>query len=161
MNLRSRYFSNENVIKTTVENYDPTTQVLDPNPGTFTDLPLVMFVEPGTANQFEIGDILTFYDPNSVSDPNLTGLTGSNITGTTQFSPNLVTVTKNYIDTNGQEQQVNLKLKLTAETANYNYKAGFEYFQIIYKTFYRTQQFLFSYICCKSTIHLMIFQFRI
>lgn len=138
MNQRGRYFTGgvstngRNIIETHVVNdqFNNTS-----NSDKFTDLPLILFVNPDST--FQAGDLLTFHDINKINDPNFTGATlnqfGNNrITGTTvSNSSNYITKSITYIDENGVTQTANLELFNDVDGKEYDYKSGVEYFQVI------------------------------
>jgi hypothetical protein len=131
-NLRSRYFMEENIIRTTISN------VGSPPSDPFDDSILILLCDLGTLSSLGgAGGLLTFYNTDSINDPNLTGFTGSNqfntqsITGSTPFSDTFTQTQIKYIDTNGNEQITNSYLKITENGKAYKFKAGVEYFQVI------------------------------
>ena len=131
-NLRSRYFTQENIIRTTISN------VGSPPSDPFDDSILILFCDSATlASLGGGGGLVTFYNTDSINDPNLTGFTGSNefntqsITGSTPFSNTFTPTQIKYIDTNGTEQTTNSYLKITENGKAYKFKAGVEYFQVI------------------------------
>jgi hypothetical protein len=117
-NLRQRYFDGENRIRTTINNSTPSQP--------FEDSVLVIFADPGTLNAFTSGDLISFTNPASITDPNLNVLTG-----TTQTSTNLVPKQVTWIDVNGLPQTSNIYIRVTGDTSTYKYTAGIEYFQVI------------------------------
>jgi hypothetical protein len=136
-NIRQRYFEGDNLIQTTVRNNIPNTTTLDASQP-FTDSVMMLFVDSGTFNGLQPGQLLTFQDINLINDPNLTGITNTNqfntnsITGTTPYNAtSLVTVPVNYINQGGLQQTVNLKLNISEDGKDYKYPAGVEYFQVI------------------------------
>ena len=137
INLRNRYFSYENIIKTTVKNYTPNTTTEEPSQP-FTDNVLILLCDTGTLAYLTTGKLVTFYNPQSVNDPNLTGLTTANqfntnsITGTCSVNTSsLVTKTITYIKPDGNLGTSNLKLKILEGQKDYKFTAGIEYFQVI------------------------------
>ena len=125
-NIRARYFDGTNVIQTTVNNGN--TPSLP-----FEDNMLILLCDPGTLNQYTTGSLLSFVDPNNISDNNLNGAIenqfGNNsITATTQTA---VTVNSQYINTNGNTVPYTLYLTASTTEREYKYKAGNEYFQVI------------------------------
>ena len=125
-NVRARYFDGTNVIQTKVNNGNaPSTP--------FEDNMLILLCDPGTINQYTTGSLLSFVDPNNISDNNLNGAIqnqfGNNsITGTTQTA---VTVNSQYINTNGNTVPYTLYLTASTNEREYKYKAGNEYFQVV------------------------------
>jgi hypothetical protein len=125
-NIRTRYFENVNVIQTTVNN--------QPTPSLpFRDSVLVLLCDPGTINSYQSGTLLSFVNPDSVNDKNLTDaitnqFESNSITGTTQL-------TKQYpltwIDTNGSVSNTTLYITASTVEKEYKYKSGIEYFQVI------------------------------
>ena len=125
-NIRARYFDGSNVIQTTVNNGNTPSIP-------FEDNMLILLCDPGTLNTYTSGTILTFVNPDNISDNNLNGAIenqfGNNsITATTQSA---VTFTSQYINTNGNTVPYTLYLTASTTESEYKYKAGNEYFQVV------------------------------
>ena len=126
-NIRARYFDNSNVIQTKVNNGNtPSTP--------FEDNMLILLCDPGTISQYSSGTLLTFVNPDSISDNNLNGAIenqfGNNsITATTQTAVTLNNL--QYIKPNGGPGLYTLYLTGSTTETEYKYKAGNEYFQVI------------------------------
>ena len=136
-NIRQRYFDGENHVKVTVRNTNPTTNVVEQST-TYDDSVLIMFCDNGTLSNIQSGQLLTFTDLSTINDPNLTGLSTpnqfntTNVTGSTPYSPNnLYNKQFNWVDTNGNVQSGVLKLSITENGKEYNFKGGTEYFQLL------------------------------
>lgn len=136
-NIRQRYFDGENHIKVTVRNTNPTTNVVDPST-TYDDNVLILLCDNGTLSNIQSGQLLTFTDLSTINDPNLTGLSTpnqfntTNVTGSTPYTPNnLYNKQFNWVDTNGNVQTGILKLSITENGKEYNFKGGTEYFQLL------------------------------
>jgi len=135
-NLRQRYFDGENLIRTTVMNTNPTTNVVEPS-DPFTDNILMIVCDPGTLTLLTAGSLVSFHDTTLLNDPNISGGTVNqfntkNITGATNPNQqNLITKTVNYINTSGNLATANIKIKITEDGKEYKYVAGNEYFQVI------------------------------
>jgi hypothetical protein len=158
-NTRDKYFSGENIIRTTV---NPQLSVAPYNLGPqqpFTDQIVVVLANAGTAQQIGIGELVTFQDPNfsnGLTIPrniNLTGATtndfGNNaVTGTTDLSaaPNTISnvVPIGYPITfanpaNGNaDNSVTINILQTGDTITQTsmsdylkYPTDMEYFQVI------------------------------
>ncbi len=134
-NLRSRYFSQDNIIKTTISNVGSNPS--DP----FTDSILILLCDPDVINSLPAKSLLTFNDPANINDPNFSGASAINqfntnsITGSTPFSSNNIqnftSKSVKYIDTDGNEQISNIYLNISENGKAYKYKSGIEYFQVI------------------------------
>jgi len=125
MNIRERYFDGMNVVQTTVSTLGFASQP-------FTDNFLVLLIQP--SSQLPVGTLLSFTDPDTILDTNLSGGTinqfGNNsITGTTQQG--VVTKTVSYIRTNGTVGSSTIYLSGGTTEDYYRQKAGIEYFQVI------------------------------
>ena len=126
-NLRTRYFDTiaPNIIKTTINNTNPPIY----------DNVIIMLVDQGTMNGYPEGTLLTFTNPDSIVDNNLTGLTianqfGSNaVTGSSFTALTQTTIT--YVDTNGNPQPTNVFISGDTAEKEYKFKTGLEYFQVI------------------------------
>ena len=136
-NIRQRYFDGENHIKVTVRNTNPTTNLVEPSTP-YDDSVLIIFCDNGTLSNIQSGQLLTFTDLSAINDPNLTGLSTpnqfntTNVTGSTPYSPNnLYNKQFNWVDTNGNVQTGVLKLSITENGKEYNFKGGTEYFQLL------------------------------
>ena len=136
-NIRQRYFDGENHVKVTVRNTNPTTNVVEQSTP-YDDSVLIMFCDNGTLSNIQSGQLLTFTDLSTINDPNLTGLSTpnqfntTNVTGSTPYSPNnLYNKQFNWVDTNGNVQTGVLKLSITENGKEYNFKGGTEYFQLL------------------------------
>jgi hypothetical protein len=136
-NIRQRYFDGENHVKVTVRNTNPTTNVVEQSTP-YDDSVLIMFCDNGTLSNIQSGQLLTFTDLSTINDPNLTGLSTpnqfntTNVTGSTPYSPNnLYNKQFNWVDTNGNVQSGVLKLSITENGKEYNFKGGTEYFQLL------------------------------
>ena len=135
-NLRQRYFDGENLIRTTVKNTNPVTNILEPSVP-FTDSVLMIVCDPGTLTLLTAGSLISFHDTTLINDPNISGGTVNqfntkNITGST--NPNLqslITKTVNYVNTSGTLSTASIKIKITEDGKEYKYVAGNEYFQVI------------------------------
>jgi len=135
-NFRKRYFDNENIIKTTVNNSPPGSNIPQPS-NSFTDSILMIVCDAGTLQLLNAGDLVSFHNIANINDPNLTGGTlnqfnNKKITGNT--NPNqtsLITKTVTYITTGGTSATATLKLRITGGTKTYDFPAGNEYFQVI------------------------------
>jgi len=131
MNLRARYFDtvSPNIIQTKVIN--PTSVASTP----FTDNVMILLCDTGVSDQLGSGSIISFYDPNNINDNNLTGATiqnqfGSNsITGQTNIGEFAVNVP--YINSNGLPTNSIVYLTGDTDSAEYKFKTGVEYFQVI------------------------------
>ena len=153
MNLRSRYFNGNagpNRIKTIVNNNNPVTNVPEPSQP-FEDSILIILCDPGTLSNLTPGQILSFNNPASINDPNITGLTVANqfntnsITGTTPYNATqLVTKTISSIDPNSNITTSTLKLKISENGKQYKFKSGIEYFQVLTGDTYVNYQNLVS-----------------
>ena len=126
MNLRIRYFENENVIKTTI---NPSTTASQP----YTDMPMILVCQPGSS--FAAGDLITFKNPENMFDPNFSGQStnqfGSNsITGTSVSGLNIST-NVTYIQPNGTVSTSQVYMNIAKQDRDYNFKTGLEYFQVI------------------------------
>jgi hypothetical protein len=124
-NIRERYFEELNVIQTTVSTPGFTSQP-------FTDNLLVLLIQP--SSQLPTGTLLTFTDPDSVIDVNLSANTinqfgNQSITGTTQQG--IVTKSVSYIKTDGTTGTSVIYLSSDTTEDYYRQKAGIEYFQVI------------------------------
>jgi len=136
-NMRERYFQDENIIQTTVYNTPPNSNT--PQPSTpFTDNVLVLLCDSQTISNINPGQLLTFNSLDNIADLNTTGLTSGNqfnttaITGSTPYNANnLVNKPVTYIKQDGTVDTVNLKLLITSDGKEYNFKSGTEYFQLI------------------------------
>ena len=125
MNIRERYFDGLNVIQTTVSTAGFVSQP-------FTDNVMVLLIQP--SSQLPVGTLLSFTDPDTILDTNLSGGTinqfGNNsITGTTQQG--VVSKTVSYIQTNGTVGTSTIYLSGGTTEDYYRQKAGIEYFQVI------------------------------
>jgi hypothetical protein len=128
-NLRTRYFDSTAKNKITIT----------PNPtilgaGSYTDLSMVLLVDPGTISQLT-GNLITFNDPELNSDPNTTGATenqfgGNAITGTT-LGVSTYNVPVTYMNDLGVNVTSTIKVVSTENEKEYLYKSGLEYFQVI------------------------------
>jgi hypothetical protein len=135
-NFRRRYFDNENIIKTTVNNSPPGSNIPQPS-NSFTDSILMIVCDTGTLQILKTGDLVSFHNISKLNDPNLTGGTlnqfnNKKITGST--NPNqtsLITKTVTFITTGGTSSTATLKLRITGGTKTYDFPAGNEYFQVI------------------------------
>ena len=153
MNLRSRYFNGNagpNRIKTIVNNNNPVTNVPEPSQP-FEDSILIILCDPGTLSNLTPGQILSFNNPASINDPNITGLTVANqfntnsITGTTPYNATqLVTKTISSIGPNSIITTSTLKLKISENGKQYKFKSGIEYFQVLTGDTYVNYQNLVS-----------------
>ena len=135
-NIRERYFENVNIIKTTVKNTNPTTNLVEVSDPLY-DSVMVILCDKGTLNNLPVGSLLSFHDLSKINDPNLTGGTvnqfnNKRITGTTSYDfQNLVTKQVKYVNTGGTEVTANVKFLLTKNGDEYKFVAGNEYFQVI------------------------------
>jgi hypothetical protein len=126
-NLRARYFdaTAPNIIKTTINTNNPPIY----------DNVMVLLVDEGIINSYPAGTLLTFTNPDSITDINLSGLTvtnqfGSNaVTGSSFTSLTQTSVT--YVNTNGNPQTVNVFISGNTAEKEYKFKTGLEYFQVI------------------------------
>jgi hypothetical protein len=131
MNLRTRYFDSvsPNIIQTTVIN-----QTAVPSTP-FTDNVMILLCDTGIASQLASGSVLSFNNPNNIIDNNLSGVTiqnqfGSNsITGQTSIGEFAVNVP--YITYNGNPGNSIVYLTGDTDSAEYKFKTGVEYFQVI------------------------------
>lgn len=124
-NIRERYFEELNVIQTTVSTPGNISQP-------FTDNLLVLLIQP--SSQLPTGTLLTFTDPDSIVDINMSSTTINQfgnfaITGTTQQG--VVTKTVNYIKTDGTIGSSTVYLSGDTTEDYYRQKAGMEYLQVI------------------------------
>jgi hypothetical protein len=125
-NLRSRYFTQENIIQTTVNN----------TPQPFTDNIMFLLVDAGSSASILSGALLSFTDPNNptiVNDPNITGGTinqfgTNNVTGTCQSTK---TITLNYIKPDTTIGTSTFNVTTSILETEYKYKTGVEYYQVI------------------------------
>jgi hypothetical protein len=126
-NLRTRYFDTTapNRIKTTINGTNPPIY----------DNVIIMLVDQGTTIGYPAGTLLTFTNPDSIVDNNISGLTIAN-----QFGSNAVTGSSftaltqtpvTYVDTNGSPQTVNVFISGNTAEKEYKFKTGLEYFQVI------------------------------
>lgn len=126
INLRSRYFTQENIIQTTVNS------TVQP----FTDNVVILLVDPTTSNQLISGSLLSFVNPNDQTITNDKNTTGGTIN---QFGTNTVTascltnktITQNYIKPDGTVGVSVFNVTSSIEETEYLYKTGVEYFQVI------------------------------
>jgi hypothetical protein len=131
MNLRTRYFDSvsPNIIQTTVIN-----QTAVPSTP-FTDNVMILLCDTGIASQLASGSVISFNNPNNIIDNNLSGVTvqnqfGSNsITGQTSIGEFAVTVP--FINSNGTSTSAQVYLTGDTDSAEYKFKTGVEYFQVI------------------------------
>jgi hypothetical protein len=131
MNLRTRYFDSvsPNIIQTTVIN-----QTAVPSTP-FTDNVMILLCDTGIASQLASGSVLSFNNPNNIIDNNLSGVTvqnqfGSNsITGQTSIGEFAATVP--FINSNGTSTSAQVYLTGDTDSAEYKFKTGVEYFQVI------------------------------
>ena len=124
-NIRQRYFDELNVIQTTVSTPNYISQP-------FTDNVMVLLVRPGTF--LPSGTLMSFVDPDSVTDLNLSSTTQNqfgnySITGTVQTG--IVTKSQTFIQPNGTVSTVNLYLSGASNENYYSRQTGIEYFQVI------------------------------
>jgi hypothetical protein len=127
-NLRSRYFDTTapNRIKTTIN---------VTNPPIFDNV-LILLVDTHTYSTIPAGTLLSFTNPNSVLDPNITGITAGNqfgsnsVTGTSFTSLTSTNIT--YIDpVTLSPQNVNVFISGNTSEKEYKFKTGVEYFQVV------------------------------
>jgi hypothetical protein len=127
-NLRVRYFDSSapNRIKTTIN---------ATNPPVFDNV-LILMVDPNTYSTIPAGTLLSFTNPNSVIDTNLTGATNENqfgsnaVTGTSFTSLTSTNIT--YIDpVTLNPQSVNVFISGNTTEKEYKFKTGIEYFQVV------------------------------
>ena len=136
-NIRPRYFDNaglnsaQNKIKVI-----PNPAIASSSTNFYEDMCLVLLVDAGTKDNL-IGKLLTFNNPDSIQDSNITGLTIANqfntntITGSTNLSPSGYDVPVTYIQDNGTQITRQIKLISTTNEKEYKYKTGLEYFQVV------------------------------
>lgn len=124
-NLRARYFetSAPNVIQTKVNGGTP-----------FTDNVLVLLCDPATIGTYQAGSLLTFTNPNSITDLNtVSGVTNqfntNTITGTAYTA--LTNVSFNYINQAGTNTPITIQVSGSSSEKEYKYKTGLEYYQVI------------------------------
>jgi hypothetical protein len=125
-NLRSRYFTQENIIQTTVNN----------STLPFTDSIMILLLDQNSTYQFSPGTLLSFVNPNDstiLNDPNITGGTlnqfGTNsITGT---SVSTKLINQQYIKPDGTIGTSVFSVNSSITEQEYLYKTGIEYFQVI------------------------------
>ena len=127
-NLRARYFDTTapNRIKTTINGTNPPIY----------DNVIIMLVDQGIKDSYPEGTLLTFTNPDSIVDNNISGLTivnqfGSNaVTGSsfTALTPTPIT----YIDP-VTLNPVSVNVFISGDTAEkeYKFKTGVEYFQVV------------------------------
>jgi hypothetical protein len=125
MNIRERYFDGLNVVETTVSTPNYISQP-------FTDNLTILLIQP--SSQLPSGTLLTFTNPDSVIDQNLSGATlnqfgNYSITGTTQQG--VVTKNVTYIKTDGTIGSSTIYLSSSASQDYYRQPTGLEYFQVI------------------------------
>ena len=127
-NLRARYFDTTapNRIKTTIN---------VTNPPIFDNV-LILLVDTNTYSTIPAGTLLSFTNPNSVLDPNITGITAGNqfgsnsVTGTSFTSLTSTNIT--YIDpVTLAPQNVNVFISGNTSEKEYKFKTGVEYFQVV------------------------------
>jgi hypothetical protein len=128
-NIRQRYFDQENLIETTINN-----QPFSSDP--FYDNVLVLLCDSGTINSYSDGSLVTFYNPNDIVDNNISGATlnqfGTNsLTGISQTATTYYSTTVDWVRPNGTTAVSNLYLTATTSEQEYKFKTGVEYFQVI------------------------------
>jgi hypothetical protein len=124
-NLRIRYFDTTapNIIKTTINTNNPPIY----------DNVMMLVVDQNTISQLQSGGLVTFTNPDNISDLNMNGASvnqfGTNsITGSTQAtSPVQIT----YINQNGSPQTVQVQITGNTDGKEYLFKTGLEYFQVV------------------------------
>ena len=124
-NIRERYFEESNIVQTTVSTPGNLSQP-------FTDNLLVLLVQP--SSQLPAGTLLTFTDPGTIVDINLSSTTinqfgNYSITGTTQQG--IVTKSVSYIKTDGTLGTSTIYLSGNTTEDFYRQKGGMEYLQVI------------------------------
>jgi hypothetical protein len=124
-NIRERYFEESNIVQTTVSTNGYLSQP-------FTDNLLVLLVQP--SSQLPAGTLLTFTDPDTIVDINLSSTTinqfgNFSITGTTQQG--VVTQSVSYIKTDGTTGTSTIYLSGNTTEDFYRQKGGMEYLQVI------------------------------
>lgn len=127
-NIRERYFEESNIVETTVSTPGYPSQP-------FTDNLLVLLVQP--SSQLSAGTLLTFTDPDTIVDINLSSTTinqfgNYSITGTTQQG--IITKSVSYIKTNGTIGTSTIFISGNTTEDFYRQKGGMEYLQVITAT---------------------------
>ena len=140
LNTRNSYLKSgtKNYVRVTVKNDVPSTGV-EKVSDTYTDHVMVLLCERGAIDKWKKGSLVTFVNPSSVNDVNVSGLTTPNqfgtecITGTSEYNEvDLIGKTVTYLDINGVENTSKIYVKSNiSEQKEYRFKSGVEYCQVI------------------------------
>jgi hypothetical protein len=127
-NLKTRYFDTvaPNRIKTTINGTNPSIY----------DNVLILMVDGGTLSTYPTGTLLSFTNPDSINDINISGLTNVNQFGSNSITgscfTSLTSVPITYANpSNGNPITVNVNISGSTDKKEYKYKTGIEYFQVI------------------------------